>query len=127
MEIGPIIKALFRSKTRFFLIGLEVALTLAIVINCINMILDTRKTIDSPTGMDEAGIIPEEDISEQVTSGRDQMEDVEVPEGEDRLSVFEDFLDDLDIIEGDQDNDEDNDDNGNDDDKDNDDDDEKAK
>jgi putative ABC transport system permease protein len=57
MEIGPIIKALFRSKTRFFLIGLEVALTLAIVINCINMILDTRKTIDSPTGMDEAGII----------------------------------------------------------------------
>ena len=57
MEIGPIIKALFRSKTRFLLVGLEVALTLAIVVNCVNMILDTRKTINSPTGMDEAGII----------------------------------------------------------------------
>ena len=57
MEIGPIIKSLFRSKTRFFLVGLEVALTLAIVVNCINMMLDIRKTIDSPTGLDEAGII----------------------------------------------------------------------
>ncbi len=57
MEIGPIIKALFRSKTRFLLISLEVALTLAIVVNCVNMMLDIRHTIDSPTGLDEAGII----------------------------------------------------------------------
>jgi bifunctional DNase/RNase len=55
--------------------------------------------------MDEAGIIPEEDISEQMTSGKDQMLDEAISEGEDRLSVFEDFLDDLDIDEGDQDND----------------------
>jgi bifunctional DNase/RNase len=51
------------------------------------------------------GIIPEEDISEQMTSGKDQMLDEAISEGEDRLSVFEDFLDDLDIDEGDQDND----------------------
>lgn len=57
MEIGPIIKALFRSKTRFLLIGLEVALTLAIVVNCVNMMLDIQNTINSPTGLDEAGII----------------------------------------------------------------------
>jgi len=80
--------------------------------------------------MDEAGIIPEEDISEQVTSGRDQMEDVDVPEGEDRLSVFEDFLDDLDITEGKQDDeveDEKDDDEDKDDDEGNDDEDDKKK
>ena len=38
MEFGPIFKALFRNKTRFVLISLEVALTLAIVVNCVNML-----------------------------------------------------------------------------------------
>jgi len=57
MELGPIFKALSRNKTRFFLISLEVALTLAIVINCINMVLDLRHQMDRPTGLDEAGII----------------------------------------------------------------------
>lgn len=47
--------------------------------------------------MDEAGIIPEEDLSEQVTGGRDQILEEAISEGEERLSVFEDFLDDLDI------------------------------
>jgi bifunctional DNase/RNase len=60
--------------------------------------------------MDEAGIIPEEDLSKQVTGGRDQMMDDVVPEEEDRLSVFEDFLDDLDIDDN-KDEDEDDDDN----------------
>lgn len=57
--------------------------------------------------MDEAGIIPEDDLSEQVTGGRDQMVAEDIPEGEDRLSVFQDFLDDIDI---DDDNDDDEDD-----------------
>jgi bifunctional DNase/RNase len=55
--------------------------------------------------MDEAGIIPEEDLSEQVTSGRDQVGGEDIPDGEDRLSVFEDFLDDMDIDEDEKDND----------------------
>jgi hypothetical protein len=33
MELGPIFRALFRNKTRVFLVALEVALTLAIVVN----------------------------------------------------------------------------------------------
>jgi bifunctional DNase/RNase len=47
--------------------------------------------------MDEAGIIPEEDISEQVTGGKDQMLDEAIPDSEGRLTVFKDFIDDLDL------------------------------
>ncbi len=57
MELGPIFKALSRNKTRFVLISLEVSLTLAIVVNCINMVLDLRHQMNRPTGLDEAGII----------------------------------------------------------------------
>ena len=57
MEIGPIFRTLFRNKARFILIGLEVALTLAIVVNCVNMILKTKHDMDRPTGIDEANII----------------------------------------------------------------------
>ncbi|MGD8457098.1 MAG: bifunctional nuclease family protein [Anaerolineales bacterium] len=57
--------------------------------------------------MDEAGIIPDDDLSEQVTGGRDQMADEDIPEGEDRLSVFQDFLDDIDIDEEDDDDEDD--------------------
>jgi putative ABC transport system permease protein len=57
MEIGPILRTLGRSKARFALISLEVALTLAIVVNCVNMIKDMKWRMDRPTGLDEAGII----------------------------------------------------------------------
>jgi len=52
MEIGPIFRALLHSKTRFVLIVTEIALTLAIVANCFNMIGDYREKIDRPTGID---------------------------------------------------------------------------
>jgi putative ABC transport system permease protein len=57
MDIGPILRTLFRNKTRFILITLEVALTLAIVVNCINMMLDMKNQMDRPTGLDEENII----------------------------------------------------------------------
>jgi bifunctional DNase/RNase len=59
--------------------------------------------------MDEAGIVPEEDLSEQVNKLKEQMQDEGTPEGEDRLSVFKDFLDDIDIdaSEGEDDKDKD--------------------
>jgi len=57
MEIGPILRALLKNKTRFVLITLEVALALAIVVNCINMMLDMKHQMDRPTGIDEANII----------------------------------------------------------------------
>jgi len=57
MELGPIFRTLLRNKTRLVLISIEVALTLAIVVNCINMMQDMRNQMDRPTGMDESNII----------------------------------------------------------------------
>ncbi len=57
MEIGPIFRTLIHNKTRFVLIALEVALTLAIVVNCVNMILDLRGAMHRPSGMDEDNVV----------------------------------------------------------------------
>lgn len=57
MEFGPILRTLFRNKTRMILIVMEVALTLAIVVNCINMMQDVRQQMERPTGIDEENII----------------------------------------------------------------------
>ena len=42
MEFGPILRAMGRNKVRIGLIVFEVALTLAIVVNCITMIVEAR-------------------------------------------------------------------------------------
>lgn len=54
--------------------------------------------------MDEAGIVPEQDIShEQEEVDAQSRQTQETPEvGEDRLSIFEDFLDKLDIEDSDE-------------------------
>ncbi len=57
MEFGPIFRALLRNKTRFVLISLEVALTLGIIVNCINMMQDLRAKMYRPTGIAEAEIV----------------------------------------------------------------------
>lgn len=57
LQIGPIFRALMHSKSRFWLITLEVALTLAIVVNCINMMLDIRYDYIRPSGYDEENLI----------------------------------------------------------------------
>lgn len=57
MQIGPIFRALMHNKSRFWLITLEVALTLAIVVNCINMMLDIRYDYVKPSGYDEDNLI----------------------------------------------------------------------
>jgi putative ABC transport system permease protein len=57
MEFGPILRAMKRNKVRFGLIVLEVALTLAIVTNCVNMIGDARKDMGRPSGFDDENII----------------------------------------------------------------------
>ncbi len=57
MELGPILRALFHNRTRFVLISLEVALTLAIVVNCVNLILDVRRVMNQPSGMDEENLL----------------------------------------------------------------------
>jgi putative ABC transport system permease protein len=57
MEFGPIFRSLLHQKSRFWLITLEIALTLAIVANCVNMIVDQRKGLVRPTGMDVEHIL----------------------------------------------------------------------
>jgi len=57
MEIGPIFRSLLNHKVRFWLIAVEIALTLAIVANCVNMILDQRAQLLRPTGYDETNLL----------------------------------------------------------------------
>ncbi|MFM8320172.1 MAG: bifunctional nuclease family protein [Chloroflexota bacterium] len=60
--------------------------------------------------MDSAGIIPEEDLQEESAAEEPQKaaEEENLPEeGEDRLSIFSDFLEKLDLNPGDDDEDED--------------------
>ena len=61
----------------------------------------------SSSVMDSAGIIPEKDLQEEVE--KRQKPETEVEGGEDRLSIFEDFLEKLDLEEsdGEQEDDED--------------------
>jgi len=57
LEIGPIVRALIHNKGRFWLITLEIALTLAIVVNCATLMLDKYHEMSRPTGMDEENIL----------------------------------------------------------------------
>jgi putative ABC transport system permease protein len=57
MEIGPIFRALINHRTRFWLIVTEIALTLAVVANCVHMIVEQRAKISRPTGLDEEHIL----------------------------------------------------------------------
>ncbi len=83
MEIGPIFRALFRSRTRFFLVVTEIALTLAIVVNCLNMIADQRKYLTRPTGLDEENLIVVEsepfapDFEDDTYTWNSYLEDLE--------------------------------------------------
>jgi putative ABC transport system permease protein len=57
MHIGPIIRAMKQSRTRVILIVVEIAVTLAIVTNCVNVILAERARILQPSGFDDANIV----------------------------------------------------------------------
>ena len=57
MHIGPIFRSLMHNKSRFWLVTLEVALTLAIVVNCVNLLMDMRGNILKPSGIDEDNLI----------------------------------------------------------------------
>lgn len=57
MEIGPILRAMARNRTKVALLVLEVAVTTAIVLNCVALILDQRKRIGRDSGLDEANLI----------------------------------------------------------------------
>lgn len=57
MELGPVLRALVHNRVRFWLISVEVALTLAIVVNCISLALDQRARLVRDSGLDEANLV----------------------------------------------------------------------
>lgn len=57
MHIGPILRAMKYNRTRVILIVLEIAMTLAIVTNCVNVILTERAKMAQTSGLDDANIV----------------------------------------------------------------------
>ena len=57
MPIGPILRAMNHNRTRFFLIVLEIAITLAIVTNAVNMILAQRAQMQKTSGFDDDNML----------------------------------------------------------------------
>lgn len=57
MNIGPILRAMKHNRTRVTLLVLEIAMTLAIVTNCVNVILAERAKMKVPSGFDDANIL----------------------------------------------------------------------
>lgn len=57
MEIGPIFRTMAQNKIGVGLLVVEIAITLAIVLNCINLIGDQMRDLKRPNGLDEQNII----------------------------------------------------------------------
>ena len=57
MEIGPILKAMSRNRVKVGLLVLEIAVTTAVVLNCLAMIREQRARIGRPSGLDEANLL----------------------------------------------------------------------
>jgi putative ABC transport system permease protein len=57
MEIGPIFRAMTRHRARSILIVAEVALTLAIVANCVSLIRDAQASMARESGFDDDNLV----------------------------------------------------------------------
>jgi putative ABC transport system permease protein len=57
LELGPIFRAMRRNKARFGLIAVEVALTLAVVVNCVALIRDAREKMSRSSGFDDENLL----------------------------------------------------------------------
>jgi putative ABC transport system permease protein len=55
--MGPILRSLLRNRLRTGLLVAEIAVTLAIVLNCLGLLLDQRRELTRPTGIDEANLV----------------------------------------------------------------------
>ena len=56
MEFGPIWRALLRNKGGYVLIALQIAITMAIMVNSITIMQDNATQMARPSGVDEANI-----------------------------------------------------------------------
>jgi len=57
MELGPILRSMLTNRVRVILLVLEIAVTLTIVLNCLNMIVEQRERLAIPTGIDEQHLL----------------------------------------------------------------------
>ena len=57
LSVGPILRAMSHNKFRVAVLVLQIAVTVTIVLNCLNMIGDERRQILRPTGIDEENLI----------------------------------------------------------------------
>lgn len=57
MPFGPIFRAMTRNRARFLLIVAEVALTLAIVANCVSLIRESRAELARESGFDDEHLL----------------------------------------------------------------------
>jgi putative ABC transport system permease protein len=81
MELGPIWRALMRNKTSYVLIALQIAVTMAIMVNAINIIQERSEQMARPSGVDEANIFylssnvfdPEADFEAQIAADLDAL------------------------------------------------------
>ena len=56
MEIGPIWRAMLRNKTAYILIALQIAVTMAIMVNAFSIIQERSRLMERPSGIDEDNI-----------------------------------------------------------------------
>jgi putative ABC transport system permease protein len=56
MELGPIWRALMRNKTSYVLIALQIAVTMAIMVNAIGIVQERSQQMTRPSGVDEENI-----------------------------------------------------------------------
>lgn len=54
--MGPIFRSLLRNRIRTGLLVAEIAVTLAIVLNCFGLLIEQRRELTRPTGIDEANL-----------------------------------------------------------------------
>jgi len=77
METGPIWRAMMRNKTGAILIALQIAVTMAIMVNAISIMQERSRMMARPTGIDEANIFHiasmgfAEDFNERVAVDED--------------------------------------------------------
>jgi len=77
MEIGPIWRALMRNRTGAVLIALQIAVTMAIIVNAVSIIQERSRVMARPSGIDEHNIFYiastgfAEDFNERITIEED--------------------------------------------------------
>ena len=57
MELGPIFRAMLRNKVAVGLLVAEIAFTMAVIVNCLDLVLENRERMTIPTGLDEENIL----------------------------------------------------------------------